>query len=222
MSQHPLRAALSSGVVTMVRAVLYLRVSTDGQTVENQRRELLATAEHRGWTIVGEYCDHGISGAKGRDKRPELDRMLKDAARRRFDLVAFWSVDRLGRSTATVAPIMDEQLGLKQFYHKEAIDGSTAHGRAMLQMAAVFGELERAMIKERVKAGIDRVKAEGRTWTAAAMAGKVKGPSGRKPLDKGKRQAIVDARASGLSIRAAAAKCGVSPTTIQAVIRDSA
>jgi hypothetical protein len=80
------------------RAALYVRVSTDGQTVENQVRELRQVAERRGWEIVETYSDAGISGAKGRDERPGLDRMLGDAKRRRFDVVMAWAIDRLGRS----------------------------------------------------------------------------------------------------------------------------
>ena len=129
------------------RAALYLRVSTDQQTTENQRRQLQGVAERRGWTIVHTYEDAAISGAKGRDKRPGLDRMMKDAARGRFDLVMVWAVDRLGRSTATVAPVMAElgELGVGFYADKEGMDATTAHGRAMLQMASVFAELERAM-----------------------------------------------------------------------------
>ena len=84
--------------MTAKRCALYLRVSTDGQTTLNQRRELEAVAERAGWHVVEVYEDAGISGAKGRDQRPAFDRLLKDAARRRFDLIAAWSVDRLGRS----------------------------------------------------------------------------------------------------------------------------
>src|ERR1700741_426313 len=80
------------------RVALYLRVSTNGQTVENQRRELLDAAKRHGWRVVEEFCDQGISGAKGRDKRPALDKLLKAVSRREFDMVAAWSVDRLGRS----------------------------------------------------------------------------------------------------------------------------
>ena len=80
------------------RVALYLRVSTKGQSVENQRRELEAVAKRSGWRIVETYKDAGISGAKGRDKRPGFDRLLKDATRRKFDMIAAWSVDRLGRS----------------------------------------------------------------------------------------------------------------------------
>src|SRR5665213_2765724 len=92
-----------------MRAALYLRVSTsDRQTTENQRRVLAKVAEHRGWEIVQTYEDFGISGAKGRDKRPAFDQMLKDAVRRKFDVMMCWSIDRLGRSVLHVANAMAE------------------------------------------------------------------------------------------------------------------
>lgn len=145
------------------RAALYLRVSTDGQTTENQRRALLEVAERRGWSVAHVYEDAGISGAKGRDKRPGFDAMMKDATRRRFDVLLFWSIDRLGRSTAMVATALAELevAGVSIYADKEAMDATTPHGRAMLQMAAVFAELERGMIRERVMAGLDRAKAQG-------------------------------------------------------------
>lgn len=147
------------------RAALYLRVSTDGQTTENQRRALLEVAERRGWSVAQVYEDAGISGAKGRDKRPGFDAMMKDATRRRFDVLLFWSIDRLGRSTAMVATALAEleAAGVSIYADKEAMDATTPHGRAMLQMAAVFAELERGMIRERVMAGLDRAKAQGVT-----------------------------------------------------------
>src|ERR1700722_12004035 len=92
-----------------MRAALYLRVSTtDRQTTENQRMVLAKVAEHRGWKIVQVYEDIGISGAKGRDKRPAFDRMLKDAVRRKFDVIMCWSIDRLGRSVLHVANALAE------------------------------------------------------------------------------------------------------------------
>lgn len=202
------------------RAAFYLRVSTDAQTTENQQRDLKRLAEYRGWTIVGEYRDQGISGAAGRDKRPELDRLLKDAARRRFDVVAFWAVDRLGRSTGKVATIMEEldALGVQQFYHKEAIDTSTPHGRAMLQMAAVFAELERGMIRERVIAGLERARAE----SPEVRAAKGKKAIGRPTLPENLRRTIVDLRGAGKSIREVAKGAGVSTATVQKVLKDAA
>ena len=88
------------------RVALYLRVSTDEQTTDNQRRELEAVAKRSGWEIVEAYEDHGISGAKGRDKRPALDSLMKDATRHRFDIVAAWSIDRMGRSVHPVLPYL--------------------------------------------------------------------------------------------------------------------
>ncbi len=146
------------------RAAVYVRVSADGPTVENQRADLTKLAELRGWDVVATYEDAGISGAKGRDKRPGRDN-LKDAKRRRFDIALFWAVDRLGRSTSAVVTAMDEleAAGVSQFYFKEGMDISTAHGRAMLEMAAVFARLEREMIRSRVNAGLQRAKDEGKT-----------------------------------------------------------
>src|SRR3984957_3967759 len=92
------------------RAALYLRVSRDGQTTNNQRQALTEVAERRGWTVTTTYEDAGISGAKGRDKRPGFDAMLRDATRRRFDVLMFWSIDRLGRSTAALAGALGEMV----------------------------------------------------------------------------------------------------------------
>ena len=157
-----------------MRAALYLRVSTDGQTTDNQRHVLMEVADRRGWTVTTAYEDAGISGAKGRDKRPGFDEMLKDATRRRFDVLMFWSIDRLGRSTAAVAAALAEldAAGVAIYADKEAVDATTPHGRAMLQMAAVFAELERGMIRERVMAGLARVKAEGRKLGRPKVGGK--------------------------------------------------
>jgi DNA invertase Pin-like site-specific DNA recombinase len=146
------------------RAARYLRVSTDEQTVENQRLVLEAVAERRGWQIVQTYADNGISGAGGRDKRPGFDAMLKDSARRRFDVLMVWAIDRLGRSTATVVTALAdlEHSGVAIYADKEGMDATTPHGKAMLQMAAVFAELERGMIRSRVIAGIERARKAGK------------------------------------------------------------
>ena len=194
----------------MTRAALYLRVSTDDQTTDNQRLELEKLADLRGWDIVRIYQDDGISGAKGRKHRPGLDQLLKDAARRRFDLVLFWSVDRLGRSTAQVTSTMAEldDLGVGQFYFKESIDTSTPHGQAMLEMAAVFAKLERAMISERVKAGLARAKAQGKKL-------------GRPPLSKRQRESVLRAREDGLSIREIAKRTKVSFGSVRNVLNET-
>jgi DNA invertase Pin-like site-specific DNA recombinase len=122
------------------RAALYVRVSTDGQTTENQRLALEAVAQRRGWEVVQTYRDNGISGVKGRDKRPAFDAALKDAVRRRFDVLMVWSIDPMGRSTATVAAALAEleEARVAIYADKEGMDATTPHGKAMLQMAAVF------------------------------------------------------------------------------------
>src|SRR5438270_8156964 len=148
----------------MARVALYLRVSTNGQTVENQRLELEAWAGRAGHEIIATYTDAGISGAKGCDRRPEFDRMLKDAVRRRFDMLAAWSVDRLGRSLPDLVNALKELhgAGVGLFLHQQGLDTTTASGRAMYGMMGVFAEYERAMIRERVNAGLARAKAEGK------------------------------------------------------------
>src|SRR3954449_10032876 len=146
-----------------MRAALYLRVSTDGQTTANQERELRAAAERMGHEIVAVYRDAGISGSKGRDKRPGFDDMHKAAARRRFDVVMAWSVDRLSRSLQDLCGFLSElhSLGIDLFLH-QGIDTTTPAGTAMFQMMGVFAEFERSMIRERVNAGIARAKADGK------------------------------------------------------------
>ena len=106
------------------RAGIYLRVSRDDQITENQRLVLARVAEHRGWTIVQTYEDQGISGAKGRDQRPAFDRVLKDAVRRRFDILMVWSIDRLGRSVLHVANALAEldAAGIRLYCDREGID----------------------------------------------------------------------------------------------------
>ncbi len=146
-----------------MRVALYVRVSTAEQTVKNQEAVLSAVADKRGWTIVGVYRDEAISGAKGRDKRPGFDRLWKDAARRKFDLIASWSVDKLGRSLADVAAFMVDMraYGVDLYLDKQAVDTTTPSGRALLQVAGVFAEWEREMIRERTIAGQARARAAG-------------------------------------------------------------
>src|SRR6478672_5076414 len=147
----------------MKRVGIYLRVSTTDQTTENQRRELEAVAARSGWEVVGFYEDAGISGAKGRDQRPGFDRLIKDATARKVDMIAAWSVDRLGRSLQDLVGFLNElqALGCDLYLHQQALDTSTPSGRAMFQMCGVFAEFERGMIRERVNAGLARAKERG-------------------------------------------------------------
>jgi DNA invertase Pin-like site-specific DNA recombinase len=116
----------------MKRVAVYLRVSTIDQDVENQRRELIEAATRHGWNVVAEYSDEGVSGAKGRDKRPGFDRLCKAITRREVDLVAAWSVDRLGRSLAQLVTFLGELhgAGCDLYLHRQGLDTSTPAGRA--------------------------------------------------------------------------------------------
>jgi DNA invertase Pin-like site-specific DNA recombinase len=159
-----LTASELGGFSTMKRAVLYLRVSTTEQTTANQERELREVASRMGCEITHVYRDHGISGAKGREKRPAFDRMCRDAAQRKFDVVMAWSVDRLGRSLQDLVGFLSELHALRVdlFLHQQGLDTTTPAGKAMFQMMGVFAEFERAMIQERVRAGLKRAKSEGK------------------------------------------------------------
>ena len=148
----------------MKRAVLYLRVSTIDQTTANQERELREIAGRMGCEIVKVYKDHGVSGAKGRDKRPGFDALCRDATKRQFDVVMAWSVDRLGRSLQDLVGFLSElhALRIDLYLHQQGLDTTTPAGKALFQMMGVFAEFERAMIQERVRAGLARVRSEGK------------------------------------------------------------
>ena len=154
------------GVPAMKRAAIYARVSTRNghQDPETQLMALRQVAERAGWQIVEEYVDHGISGAKGRDKRPAFDRLLKDATRRQFDVVMAWSVDRLGRSLQDLVAFLGEvhAQGVDLYLDRQGVDTTTPGGKALFQMMGVFAEFERAMIRERVCAGLDKARAKGK------------------------------------------------------------
>jgi len=169
---------------------LYLRVSTSGQTIENQRQALTAAAERRGWHIVGEFVDDGISGAKGRDKRPGFNRLHKSIVRHDFDVVAAWSVDRLGRSLQDLIGFLGEihGAGVDLYLEQQGIDTSTPAGKALFQMLGVFAEFERSIIQERIRAGIARARRSG------TKSGK---PIGRNPIPAEKVKAIRTALAAG-------------------------
>ena len=146
------------------RAAIYVRVSTDKQTVENQIRELRQIAERRGWEVVGEYRDAGISGAKGRDNRPGLDQMLKDASKRRFDVVMAWAIDRLGRSLIDLLGTIQtlEACRVDLYLDQQSIDTTTPAGKLMFQVTGAFAEFERSMIRQRVHAGLKRAVEQGK------------------------------------------------------------
>ncbi len=149
----------------MKRAALYLRVSTGGQTTENQRQALETVANKSDWRVVGVYRDHAVSGAKGRQERPEFDRLCRDAAQRKFDVVMAWSVDRLGRSLQDLVTFLNDlkSQNVDLFLLQQGLDTTSSSGRALFQMLGVFAEFEREIIRERVNAGLDRARASGKT-----------------------------------------------------------
>jgi len=176
------------------RAALYLRVSTGEQTTDNQRQALEALAAQRGWEVVHVYEDAGISGSKGRDKRPGFDALLRDAIRGRFDVLLAWSIDRLGRSLTDLLVNLRELEGahVDLALHQQSIDTTTPAGRALFQMLGVFAEFERAMIVDRVRAGFARVKATGRTKTGR--------PVGRPKATAKTEKAIRERLAAGMGM----------------------
>jgi DNA invertase Pin-like site-specific DNA recombinase len=195
----------------MKRAVLYLRVSTFDQTTTNQERELREVAERIGCTIVKVYKDHGVSGSKGRDKRPEFDALCRAAARQEFDLVMAWSVDRLGRSLQDLVAFLSEihTLGIDLFLLRQGLDSRSPSGKAMFQMLGVFSEFERAMIQERVRAGLARARSEGKTL-------------GRPRIAEKTERAILAALSNKdrPGVRQIAASLGVGVGTVQRINRE--
>ena len=148
----------------MKRAVLYLRVSKHEQTIENQRIELERVAAAKGWKVIATFKDEGVSGAFGREVRAQYDSMLKQGVQAKFDVVLAWDVSRLSRSLVDLVTTLDElhACGIDLYLHQQAIDTTTPAGKAMFQMCGVFAEFERGILSERVKAGLNRARAEGK------------------------------------------------------------
>ena len=193
---------------------IYLRVSTSEQTTRNQRRELKEVAERNGWNVVRYFTDEGISGAKGRGHRPGFDAMLKAIARREIDMVAAWSVDRLGRSLKDLIDFL-EDLKAKRcdlYLHQQGLDTSTPSGEAMFGMLGIFAQFERAMIQERVKAGLKRAKAEGKQL-------------GRRPGSRSKKVLKLETKArqhlaKGVGIAKTARLVGLGTGTVHRIKRE--
>ena len=191
-----------------MRAAIYTRVSTIHQTTENQHHELRRVASARGWDIVETFTDEGISGAKGRSDRPALVALLKAAVRRQFDLVAVWSIDRLGRSLQHLVETVNElhAVGVDLYVHQQAIDTSSPAGKLAFSVFGALAEYERELIRERVKAGLERAKRNGT---------KLGRPTN---LNECARAAIVTLRASGASIRKIGAQLRVGTETVYKVL----
>ena len=146
------------------KAVIYSRVSTNEQTVENQLRILREVAEKRGLEVVREISDEGISGAKGRDERQGFDELIKGSVKNEWDIILVWDVSRLGRSLKHLVSFLEDIQSARcdMYIHQSGIDTSTASGKMMFGMLSVFSEFERSMIRERVIAGQQRAKSEGK------------------------------------------------------------
>ena len=183
------------------RAAIYARVSTSEQSAEMQLVELRELATRRGWTVAGEYVDEGVSGTKA--SRPKLDKLMSDARRRRFDVVMVWRFDRFARSTTHLLGALEEfrDLGIDFVSHNEAIDTSTALGRMIFTVVSAVAELERSIIVERVRSGLERARAKGKRL-------------GRPPGSKADIDAIGKLVMDGLSLRQIAKRLGIGTGTV--------
>lgn len=175
--------------------------------MENQLRELEAVAIKEGWEIVERYVDMVISGSKGREGRPAFDALCKGIVRREFDLVAAWSVDRLGRSLQDLVAFLNElhSKHTNLYLHKQGIDTTTPAGKLLFQMLGVFAEFERSIIVERVKAGLKRAKAEGKTL-------------GRPRVSIGVEGKVLALRRKGNGMRKIARELGIGNCTVQWIV----
>jgi DNA invertase Pin-like site-specific DNA recombinase len=182
-----------------MRVAIYSRVSTAGQDTEMQTRELREYCKRRGWDLAGEYTDQGVSGAK--ESRPELNRLISDAHRRRFDAVVVWKFDRFARSVSHLLRALEDfrSLGIEFVSLSEQVDTSTASGKLVFTVLGAVAELERSLITERVRAGLRNARAKGK---------KLGRPG--KALDPNQ---IARLRREGASWRTIAWKLGVSPAT---------
>ena len=189
----------------MKRAAIYCRVSTADQKIDTQLYQLRELAATRGYEIVKEYCDKGISGSKAR--RPALDELMRDARRRKFHVVLVAAFDRVARSTKHFLQVLDEldDLNVQFVSARENVDTTGALGRMFVTMIGSIAELERSLIAERIRQGLHRAKLQGVRL-------------GRRPLHVD-RTAVVDDRLSGLSLTACARKYGVSRASVIRLVR---
>ena len=195
---------------SITRTALYARISTsnNGQSPEMQLRELREYCERRGWFVTGEYVDTGISGAK--DRRPELDRLMADAHKRRFDVVAVWKFDRFARSVSHLLRALDtfRVLRIEFVSLSESLDTATPAGRMVFTVLGAVAELERSLIAERVRAGLRNARAKGKHLG--------------RPRVIVDRDRIGHLRAQGLSWAKIGAELGIGEGTVYRLAQTSA
>jgi DNA invertase Pin-like site-specific DNA recombinase len=191
----------------MKKAAIYARVSTPDQRIESQVYDLRKLAAERGYQVVREYCDRGVSGSKAR--RPGLDSMMADARRGEFPVLLVAAFDRVARSTKNFLEIVDElhELGIEFISAREAIDTSTPMGKMFVTLIGSIAELEKSILVERIRAGMRRAKLEGQRL-------------GRAPLNIS-HDALVRDRLAGMSLTNVAKKYGVSRASVVRFVREA-
>ena len=191
------------------KVVIYTRVSTLDQTIDNQLIELRDHCSKMGWEVVKEYADEGLSGTLSRDKRPALNSLIKDAYRKRFDSVVCWDISRIGRSMKELilflSDMKDRGIGICSV--RQGFDTSTSMGEIMFQFVGILSSWEREMIRERTLAGLERAKSQGKTlgW--------------RKVTNDTMAAKITELRVERKSIRQIASEVGVSRGTVNNVLK---
>src|ERR1019366_2098079 len=191
----------------MKKAAIYVRVSTPDQHVESQSYDLRELAAQRGYEIVHEYEDRGISGTKAR--RPGLDAMMADARRRKFSVLLVTGFDRIARSTRNFLQIIDEldSMGIEFISRREGVATGDAMGRLFVTIISAIAELERSLVVERVKSGMRRARLEGRQI-------------GRARLDVNREQVVMDRR-SGLSLTTVAKRHNISRASVCRLVKEA-
>ena len=191
------------------KVVIYTRVSTLDQTIDNQLIELRDHCSKMGWEVVKEYADEGLSGTLSRDKRPALNSLIKDAYRKRFDSVVCWDISRIGRSMKELvlflSDMKDRGVGICSV--RQGFDTSTSMGEIMFQFVGILSSWEREMIRERTLAGLERAKSEGKTLGR------------RKVTNETMTAKILELRTAKKTIRQIASEVGVSRGTVNNVLK---
>ncbi|MGE0200711.1 MAG: recombinase family protein [Candidatus Melainabacteria bacterium] len=200
---------MKNDTVKQQRVAFYLRVSTDGQTIENQQKELDLLAKLERWNDVEIFQDEGVSGSLGREARPGFNELLHRAERGHFDVVAAWSLDRLGREPKDVFELtaLASKKGFTIYLHKDRIDTSTAAGELFFTIMAGMAKFERRRLQERVKAGLARARAQGKTLGRPVSVG---GDT---------KSRIIQLRAEGKTVRQIASEVGVGVGSVARTIK---